>query len=460
VIASDIEWGLAALGERRPYYELYEAYYDGRHRLAFASDRFTTAFGSLFRAFASNLCPTVVDVLADRLQVLGFADAGNADAESLPAQGVWDDSRMDAQAGDLHREALVKGDAYLIVWQDTSGFPQLYLQDSRQVIVAYDSQQPGRVRFAVKVWPVDGAWRVTAYYDDRIERYVTRRRSRTASQDFPAKASTLRPITPEDVGADEDANPVVAHAWGVVPVFHFPNNSRIGALGRSELHDVIPLQDALNKTIADLLVGSEFHALPQRYTVGLEAPLDKHGRPVPAPVKPGEILALPAQSSAGQFPAADLRPMREIADGFALDIARVSGTPLHLMMLHGADWPSGEALKTAEARLVKKARDRIATWGPVWADAMSLALRMGQQDATRIRALYDTPETRVSEREQGETAVIHQTAGIPRPVTWKNVLGYSDEQIEQMIAQAAEEARARAENARRAFNAGAALEED
>lgn len=53
-------------------YFLYTQYYAGNHRLAFSTEKFRNAFGFLFRAYALNMCPSVVNAVADRLQVIGF----------------------------------------------------------------------------------------------------------------------------------------------------------------------------------------------------------------------------------------------------------------------------------------------------------------------------------------------------------------------------------------------------
>jgi len=47
--------------------QIFEDYYDGNHRLAFATRRFRQAFGSLFNAFADNWCESVVDAPVERL---------------------------------------------------------------------------------------------------------------------------------------------------------------------------------------------------------------------------------------------------------------------------------------------------------------------------------------------------------------------------------------------------------
>ena len=79
----------------------------------------------------------------------------------------------------------------------------------------------------------------------------------------------------------------------MVPVVPFPNLGE-GSFGMSELRDVVPLQDALNKTLLDMLVGSESQALPQRYALGLE--IERHRALVAvergeAPVQRSEVRA-------------------------------------------------------------------------------------------------------------------------------------------------------------------------
>jgi Phage portal protein, SPP1 Gp6-like len=454
VIVEDVELALANIAARAPLIRLRKDYRAGHHRLAFATEQFRSTFGQVFRAFALNLCPMVVDSVADRLQITGFTDSGSEGGELEAAGALWEASLMEARAGELHGEALTAGDGYLIVWPDEGGMPLLYPQAAEQCWVRYDDEQPGRLRFAAKTWcPLDGPTaghrRLSMYYPDRVERYV----SEKAEEAIPDKPSKLRPLAPAEGGA------VTPHAWEVVPVFHFPNDAAPGHYGASRLDDAIPINDALNKTVLDLLVGSEAQALPQRWVAGTlgDETDPATGRPAGVAMPAGAILELGAeQARAGQFDAADLRQLVEVKESFALDMARVTKTPLHLLKQSG-DWPSGEALRTAEAPLVKECRDRIAAWGPVWASAMELALRMGQlAPEGQVRTLYEPPETRASEMEIATTAEAKQRAGIPREVTWRE-MGYSDEQIEEMSAMLAEQKAQDIERAQFAFNRGAGM---
>ena len=49
-------------------YRKIDKYLEGNHDLEFATQKFTNAFGGLFREFAENLIPVVITSLSDYLQ--------------------------------------------------------------------------------------------------------------------------------------------------------------------------------------------------------------------------------------------------------------------------------------------------------------------------------------------------------------------------------------------------------
>src|SRR5690606_31008791 len=93
------------------------------------------------------------------------------------------------------------------------------------------------------------------------------------------KASALPPTATalERYDRTEDGEPwtFALNVPDTVPVFHVANNGRTGEYGRSEIEPVIPLQDALNKTLMDMLIAMEFAAYPQRYIIGAEPENEK-----------------------------------------------------------------------------------------------------------------------------------------------------------------------------------------
>ncbi len=403
-----IDNGLKVLAGRANTYRKAKDYYDGKHRLAFATEKFLNAFGDLFEKFADNLMPPVVDAVKDNLIVTGFnveaGDQGLADE----AWKVWQGARMGRRAGQVHKEALRAGDAYLIVWPDRDGQPAFHPNKAHLCTVNYDDEQPERVVSAVKVWQrADKRYRLNVFFPDRIEKYLTRQ-SHPNGMPESEKAFDRFEIPGEAWPLE---NP-----YGVVPVFHFGNNADIGESGCSELRNVMPLQDALNKAVLDKMVAMEFAAFPQRYAIGLEVESDPiSGKPI-NPFQGVERWVTVANDNAkfGQFEGASLKQFLEVQDSFRMEIARVSGTPLHYFFLQ-TSVPSGEALKTIEKRFIKKVEDRQGSFGQVWEDILSLALRMGDgiplSADVRLFTQWADPAPS-SQKERLEAIVLKMDIGI------------------------------------------------
>lgn len=424
---AELERALATLAARRPAYTRYAAYYDGQHPLAFATTKFRDAFGSLFATFADNLCPAVVDAVADRLLVEGLGVEDGPDTVATAAWALWQANRMDRRAGEVHLEALRTGDAYVLVWPNAAGQPVLYPNAAAACQVQYDVEDPGVVLWGSKQWWADdGRARVNLYYPDRIEKWATPQPVKGHA--WPTRASAFEAW---EVPGEPWPLP---NPWGAVPLFHFGNNADLGQPGRSELQNVLPLQNALNKAVTDQLVAQEFVAFPQRWATGLEVDVDPTtGKPIP-PFTPGveRIWAVASETAKfGEFAQARLTEFIATQDALRAEIARVSGTPLHYLLLQSGDFPSGEAMRTAEARFLAKVRDRQVAFGNTWEDVLSFALRVAGSaaDAT-LSTLWRDPTPR-NEKEQAEVATLKAGLGVSNTQLLRE-LGYSDPQIKQM----------------------------
>ncbi|MGB5015531.1 MAG: phage portal protein, partial [Pyrinomonadaceae bacterium] len=286
-------------------YARSERYYGGNHDLAFATDKFRNAFGSLFREFALNLCPAVCEAVRDKLRVVGFGVDGISAGAGTQAAGVrsdanriWNANRMRIRAGEVHKEALICGDAYMIVWPDAAGNAVMYPNGAASVTVTYDDEQPGTIARAAKYWRgADKRIRLNLFYPDSIEKYVSKETSEGSLFDaaefvpFVEKERTTpsaqsgghpsfvrRGASEPEIGNPQSA---IRNPYGIVPVFHFANNAGIGAFGRSELEAAIPIQDGLNKSMLDMLVAMEYSAFRQRWAAGIEVEVDNDGKVVP-----------------------------------------------------------------------------------------------------------------------------------------------------------------------------------
>lgn len=442
-----IEEALGDLRSRLPGYELYWNYWYGRHRLAFATRKFRSVFANTLRAFADNLCPAVLDALADRLEVLEFSveqerftaagvyqeesDTVETDSKVLSrlANELWEFNRLPRHAGEVHLEALRCGDAYVCVWPDpVSGLPVFYPHRAHQVTVRYDPEDPRKLAWGAKVWrDSERHCRLNLYFPDRIQKYRTLQPIDRGQ--LPKDSKGFAPWS------DEGEEFPLPNPYGQVPIFHFANNTALGYFGVSELQPVIPIQDALNKAHADLLVASEFAALPQRWVVGMDPGQGPDGKPqLPAQFTAGADRIFFSSSEGtkfGQFDQADLGPLIAAIESYRLEIARVTGTPIHYLVLQGAIPPSGAALRILEARLIRRARDRQLGFGQTWEEAMAFALRiLGHQG--RPVAKWVDPAPR-SEMEHAQVLQIKQGLGVPKARLLQE-LGYTDEEVQEMLA--------------------------
>ncbi len=413
---------------RQSMYRTFTAYYNGQHRLAFASEKFRSAFGRLFFQFADNLMPTIVDTVADRMIVIDFDTEQGGAGLGKAAWKLWMDQRMQRRSGELHAETFRSGDGYVIVWPDPdSGGACIYPQLSEQMTVFYDNEVPGKMLWGAKSWQnPDQFVRLNMYYPDRLEKWITTRKM---------AAMPLKTLFWTEFKEPGETWPLV-NPWGKVPVFHFVNNAPPGKFGKSELKDALPLQDALNKSVIDMLVAMEYVALPQRYATGIETEIDEATNLPILPFQPSvDRLWLSADKDVrfGEFGAANLDQLLRVQNDLRLEIARVSRTPLHYMMPPEVA-PSGEALKVLEDPLVKKVIDRQGSFGDVWSDAVVLALRMNGQaeESDQVSVKWANPAPK-SGLEDAQTQQIKQVIGVSRRQILYE-MGYNETVINEMEA--------------------------
>lgn len=401
-------------------------YYTGQQRLAFSSTKYRSAFGDLFNRFADNWCELVVDAVEERLNVEGFR-LGDDTAGDTAAWDIWQRNLLDADSQIAHTEALVFGRCYASVWGDRNDQAVIRVESPLQMIVHHDDGDRRARRAALKVW--GGTWglgpeQATLYLPDSIVKLVRDKRDRWELRD----------------------EGIMTNPLGVVPVVPIVNKPRLlHAAGRSELANVVPMQDAVNKLLADLLVASEFGAFRQRWATGIELPVDPA---TGAELEPFKVAidrlwtSDSADTKFGEFGATDLNNYVKAIELVVQHIASQTRTPPHYFYLSG-NFPSGESIKSAETGLVAKARRKQRHFGDSWEEVMRLALAVeGQPTAgVHMETLWGDPESR-SEAELADAMMKQSTLGVPRQAIWER-LGYSQVEISRFKAMEAGDALAR-----------------
>ena len=164
----------------------------------------------------------------------------------------------------------------------------------------------------------------------------------------------------------------------VVPVVRLKNSDRLLDDGVSEIDDLRPLVDGLNKVLVDMMVTSEFVGRPRRWASGIELEeqdvLDDDGNPTGEteavnPIPEGDRAMISENDSAkfGQLEAAGLDGYSTAVDVLLGQIMAVSALPAHYVGQLSDTPASADALRAAEASLTARAEARQASFGRAWA---------------------------------------------------------------------------------------------
>ena len=428
-----LAWAHDAFKRHGGHYGNCRAYLSGEQPLEFATDKFKSAFGRQFKTFAYNRCAMVVDAHADRLQVEGFG--ADNDALAQAAQDLWDANQMDVREGQVEAEAFGMGDGYVIVeLHPTTGEVLIWPQYAENVRVQYSDTRPGEITQAARRWydPDTKYLHLNLYFPDRIEKYRSVRPVSSGGESVSWDTMQWDRYTP-----DGEAWPVLLTVTDTVPVFHFGNNARVNHYGVSELRDVIPLQDAINKTVMDMLVAMEFAAFPQRVVIGVDTS-DDDTIDALARLQTGidRMVAITGdgdkQASIAEFSAANMTQYLDVAEKFDQFIARVSRVPSRYLTQE-ATAVSGTSKRMDEAPWVSKIEDRQRAFGAVWADVARYGLRLVGVESERgaLRVNWQ-PAAPLSEGEQLEQAEAKERIGWPFPAILRE-MGYEPEQVDQIV---------------------------
>lgn len=427
---------------RRPTIDASASYYDGQHNLAFASEKFLEAFGGLFRAFADNWCGVVVDAVEERLNVEGFRTADDDEKPYTPAWDIWQRNKLDAQSQLAHQESLIGGVSYAVVWLDDDSKAQVMVESAASTIVADKPSVYGKRAAALRCWMDDAGYEhAQLFLPDEL--YLLRSKNRRVNG-YPSQGGAW--IVDPD-GQNIDTSGRMPNPLGVVPVVPFLNKPRLYLSSRlrrpwaahSEIVSIVPLQDAVNKLVADLLVASEFAAYAQRYVTGYEPQVDPEtGQEMPPPFKSGAgkvwVVDDPA-ASFGQFAPADLSNFVQAVDMVIQHVASISRTPPHYLNA-SADRLSGESIKAAETGLVAKVRRKMRYFGESWEEVMRLCGMVEKDsklaEADEMETVWADPESR-TEAEHVDAALKKASLEVPLRQLWED-LGYSPSQIDRFDA--------------------------
>ncbi|GAA4756033.1 phage portal protein [Gordonia alkaliphila] len=394
---------LQKLDQPAAVYDENERYYSGRQALAFLAPESRDALGDRFGRMASNIPRLAITSLTERLRVTGFSGVD-----------VWDDwlrNDLDQQSTIAHREALLLGASYAIVWADQFGRPKVTIESARQVTVITD---PGtrQIVAALKRWETETTTEAVLYGPHEIVR-----------------------LRAEQTGATTAGFNVVetlANPLGIVPVVRLTNSDRLLDDGVSEIEDLKPLIDALNKLLTDMLVTSEYVGRPRRWATGIEMEEDEDGNEInPIPEGDRAMISENPDSKFGQLESADLGGYESAVRILLGQIMAVSALPAHYIGQLTATPPSADALRAAEASLTARAQARQQVFGRAWEQVARLiiAVRDGIDPLmVEPRVIWADPATRSIAQEADAVVKLFSSGLLPADYALQR-LGYGDDEI-------------------------------
>jgi hypothetical protein len=423
---SDLNIAIKDIVKKRDDYHRAEAYYGGENPEVFLNQRWFRMFYNERSTFRFNFSKTVVDAVLNRLEVEQVL-AGSPQAEEY-IDTIWEQTDLKLDMNEIHRNALVYGDCYAIVWPDSTGTMAIDYNSPLTTTMIYDQENPRVKSFAAKMWQTTSTenkkfLKVNLYYPDRIEKYM-------GDGDIDTLA-----LNPNLQLVD-----VVPNPWGEIPVFHFRTHK---PYGKPEHLDAYGPQDAINKLIATHMYSVDYQGAPQRYALsngGNNSEMEDFADDDTARENlgslqngPGQLWYLQGVSAVGQFPAADPKTFTDPATTYINAMASITNTPNHYF-LNGSHLPSGQALRVAEAPLFKKVLNRQLVLGSTWRDLFKFMFKVEGIPAD-VEIKWSNPES-IDSLDNWDIAVRKKSVGVSlRQILLE--LGYDPEIADAVVSEAA-----------------------
>ena len=393
---------------------LNDAYYEGQQRL----EHIGIAVPPELRRFETvvNWPRTYVDSLADRINLKSLMLPGADTADAGLMEG-WEANNLDSEFNLTVLDKFVYGRGFMCVGANEADadHPLITVESPREMVCTID-RRTRRVTEALKL-----------YGDDE--------------QGDPRNATLYRPnetiwLEKASSGAnvgkwvEMDRDP---HNLGRVPVVPFINRRRSGRwYGISQMADVISLTDAAARSLTNLQIAGETHAVPDKWAIGVSKGdfVDSEGNMLPVWEAYFTSLKATANPDArfGQFTASSLSNFHDTVNHYAGLVSGVTGLPMRYLGQNTANPPSADGIRADESRLVMSAGNQCRYLGDDLGDVFALYTRIRDgawPDANRIKVDWHDPGTPTIAQREDALAKRRASGVLSREGYWDE-LGWSE----------------------------------
>ena len=372
-----LNWLTMRLFDQRPYLELRGLYYDGMQKI---QDLGISIPQSLVGLRTVIGWPQIgIDSIDERCRVEGFRYPDSNDTDD-DLQGIWQANNLDGEAQLAQIDALVYGRSYIMVGtagpdDDTQGQPLITAESPINMSVAWNARMRRPVA-ALQLY-LDTDFTSDMYGQEVAALYLpdhTIHMARTAATGSAVTGTGKWEITDRDT-----------HNLGRVPVVRMANRQRLS--NRDGLSEITPAwmntTDSACRTLLGMEVGREFFAAPRRYVLGAteDAFKNSDGSSRTAwETYLDKMFALERDEegqipTVGEFKASDPSTFTKLIDTYTKIMSGLTSLPPHYLGLTSDGNPaSADAIRSEEARLVKRVQRKMLAFGEAWEDTLRLAL--------------------------------------------------------------------------------------
>ncbi|MEV4020178.1 phage portal protein [Nonomuraea angiospora] len=411
-----------------------DAYYEGTQPLAYMHPELLRELAGRIQKVVVAWPRLIVDAIEERIDVEGFRRDSDSEADKRLWE-LWQANDLDEASQQAHVDAMVMRRSFATVGanKDDKELPLITVESPLQMFADIDPATR-QVRAALRWW-----YDTEAAFDGQV-------REQYATLLLPNSTIQYRMDGGWEIIDRDD------HKLGMVPVVPLVNRPRLlEPLGVSELADVIPISDAACKIATDMMVAAEYHAIPRRWVFGADKEdfTDPNGNPISTWSQlMGRLWANekgPQEIAAGQFPESDLSNFHNTLNALARLVASLSGLPPHYLGYSTENPASADAIRSSEARLVKRAERKMRAWGGSWERVMRLAERIRDGEwnpkSRSLETIWRDAST-PTEAAKADATVKKKAAGIiDDEQAWED-LGYTSTQRARMRKRKAAAARA------------------
>lgn len=421
-IANHVDSMTRAASNNRAYYK----HWHGESPAVWISKESREALDNSLARLGTNFTRLAVTSLVERLTLRGWNEAGvtGIDEDMLALAHLVD---LPALSEIIHTDRALYGESYATVWATADGQAPTVIAGTGDTVSVRIDPATRRTVEGVRLWRDGDTAHIVHFTPETVRRYAT---------DLVQGAS----VTPH-MNWKQDG-PVEENALQAVPIVRFQRKlSSLDVSGVSAVSDILGLEDAQAKVLADAMVTSEYFAKPRRWATGLEIMEDEAGKPVDPFGKSRLLQSEDPETKFGQLNASSPSGQVELIATLTQQIGALTGLPAHYLGLHGDQPASAEGVRAAESQLVNTARTEMKHLSGPWSRVASLLSAVehgGHPDDYRYITQWENPEIKTP-AQAADAAGKLRDIGLPLATLLSDPLGYDPEDIPDIVAAASRE---------------------